>query len=78
MGEENLNALGFDPRILQPVATSYTDCAIPTSINKTDNNLIHNTKECIRITCLYLLQIVFRGVLHQTRKYKTEVNCQSD
>jgi hypothetical protein len=28
-GAENLAAPGFDPRTFQPVASRYTDCAIP-------------------------------------------------
>jgi hypothetical protein len=30
IGAENLDPRGFDPRIFQPVASRYTDWAIPT------------------------------------------------
>jgi len=34
-GAENFAPLGFDPRTVQPVASRYTDCAVPYSIDKT-------------------------------------------
>jgi hypothetical protein len=32
IGAENLAPPGFDPRTFQPVATRYTDCAIPAPV----------------------------------------------
>jgi hypothetical protein len=40
IGAENLAALGFDPRIFQPVASRYIDWAIPAPINKKKQSLL--------------------------------------
>ena len=37
-GAENLDPPGYDPRTVQPVASRYTDCAIPGPNN--NNNVI--------------------------------------
>jgi hypothetical protein len=34
IGAENLAPLGFDPRTFQPIASRYTDYAIPTPVEQ--------------------------------------------
>jgi hypothetical protein len=42
MGAENLAPLGFDPRTVQPIASRYTDRAIPAPANTKKVNLLKN------------------------------------
>jgi hypothetical protein len=40
-GEEYLTPRGFDPRTVQPVASRYTDCAIPNIHKKNPSVTTH-------------------------------------
>jgi hypothetical protein len=40
MGAENLASTGFDPRTVQPVASSYTDYAIPALFQPTTGHKV--------------------------------------
>jgi hypothetical protein len=68
-GAENLTPLGFDPRTLQPVASRYTDYAIPAVQDKVKN------ENCTRITEEKRLPKIFPtssalGAVHLNAQFK--------
>ena len=51
---------GFDPRIVQPLASPYTDCAIPVPVRQYVSKVMH-CGYSNRIQCFVLLPVISGG-----------------